>query len=88
MSDLVFCRAMDAVIYVKNIIDNYWKKEMDEKQLFIEIERVFSIPDNRVYFIRGSAFTPVANTKLGKNRINELKRILLLIDSVKYYNVV
>lgn len=69
---------------VKQEVDNYWRLEISEEKLISEISSVFSDTVNRGLVMRGPNFKAGFERKLGKKRIEEIKRILIKIDKELY----
>lgn len=78
-------RTMDQVAgEIKQIIDKYWRLEISEDVLMSQIADIFSDADNRGLAMRGPDFKAGFERKLGKKRIEEVKRILLKVDRELY----
>lgn len=72
---------------LKQIIDNFWKLELTEQEMISAIEVIFSDANNRGLMMRGLNFKAGFERKLGKKRIDEIKRALIIIDSNLYQNL-
>lgn len=69
---------------LKNEIDSYWKLDISEEKLILETSNIFSDTENRGLTMRGPKFKAGFERKLGKKRIEELKRVLIKIDGELY----
>lgn len=73
---------------IKQLIDNYWKLEMSEAKIITEVSYIFSDTVNRGLIMRGLCFKAGFERKLGKKRIEEIKRILVKVDKELYEGLV
>ena len=69
---------------LKKEIDSYWKLDISEEKLISEISNIFSDTENRGLIMRGPKFKAGFERKLGKKRIEELKRVLIKINRELY----
>lgn len=73
---------------VKRIVDNYWKLEITAQSMESSVKCIFQHSSNRGLVMRGLRFKPAFVRKLGEKRIEELKRVLLKIDSELYSDLI
>lgn len=73
---------------LKKQIDCYWKLDISEESLISEISNIFSNTENRGLVMRGPKFKAGFERKLGKKRIEELKRVLIKINRELYLALV
>ena len=67
--------AVEAVAFMKKLIDDYWNKLISEADYNNTVKDVFTSPETRKFFLRRDIFTPSAE-RIGKRRLEELKRAL------------
>jgi uncharacterized protein (TIGR04540 family) len=78
-------KTMDQVAEkIKQEVDDYWKLEISEEKLISEISSIFSDTLNRGLVMRGPNFKAGFERKLGKKRIEEIKKILIKINKELY----
>lgn len=73
---------------LKQLIDDYWKLELSEEQLKNELSQIFSDTTNRGLVMRGPSFKAGFERKLGKKRIEEIKKLLIKIDKELYKGLI
>lgn len=73
---------------LKQLVDDYWKLELSEEQLKNELSQIFSDTANRGLVMRGPSFKAGFERKLGKKRIEEIKKILIKIDKELYRGLI
>lgn len=73
---------------IKKLVDDYWKLELSEEQLLKELSTIFSDTSNRGLIMRGPKFKAGFERKLGKKRIEEIKKSLVKIDGELYKGLI
>ena len=73
---------------LKQLVDDYWKLELSEEQLKSELSQIFSDTANRGLVMRGPRFKAGFERKLGKKRIEEIKKNLIKIDKELYRGLI
>ena len=74
----------ELAIVVKQIIDAHWRLEKSREALIQELREIFEDPKYCGIALRGTAFSPTFEQRLGKKRTRFLKEILNKIDSQKF----
>lgn len=69
---------------LKQLIDDYWRLDISEKNLCEQVSTIFSDTCNRGLIMRGPRFKAGFERKLGKKRIEEMKKILIKLDGELY----
>lgn len=69
---------------LKKLVDCYWRLDISEENLSEEVSRVFSDTSNRGLIMRGPSFKAGFERKMGKKRIEEIKKVLIKIDRELY----
>ncbi|MCL2147472.1 MAG: hypothetical protein FWH52_06665 [Synergistaceae bacterium] len=77
-----FRTAVEAVAFMKKIIDDYWNQLISEEDYCKTMQGLFTIPEKRKFFLRRNNITPSA-ARLGKYRLEELMRVLKLLNIIE-----
>jgi len=85
---MVYLTTKDFANTVKEIIDDYWKLILTEKDMKCKINILFSEVENRKLALRGSKFVVTFSKILGKKRITVLIETLRSIDANLYGQIV
>lgn len=75
MSDYKLGNANKVAKKMRDVIDSYWKGEIDEKQASEVISTIMSDSDNRIKVMRGENYTGVFKSIMGKRRIEEFESL-------------
>lgn len=64
----------ELAIAVNDLIDSYWKEQIDEKQLIQSIKNIHQ--NNPGKLLKGNQFTTIVQQQSGKRRLQVVERIL------------
>lgn len=64
----------ELAIAVNDLIDSYWKEQIDEQQLIQSIKNIHQ--NNPGKLLKGNQFTTIVQQQSGKRRLQVVERIL------------
>lgn len=77
MSELIYKNVMDISVYVKDIIDKYWRKDLSQQAASQKLKTLFAEPENRALVFRGDDYSSAFKSKLGKRRFADFEKLLM-----------